>query len=90
MILPNGKNIANLDNVFGNMFDMDLDEQKRICNDIQVGILDCFTENNSVLLDFMDKTRLSFVLKQLENTVLNESLFYNQNKVKPLVALSHS
>lgn len=72
------------------MFDMDLDEQKRICNDIQVGILDCFTENNSVLLDFMDKTRLSFVLKQLENTVLNESLFYNQNKVKPLVALSHS
>lgn len=90
MILPNGKNIANLDNVFGNMFDMDLDEQKRICNDIQVGILDCFTENNSVLLDFMDKTRLSFVLKQLKNTVLNESLFYNQNKVKPLVALTHS
>mgnify|MGYP000148821765 CR=1 FL=1 len=90
MILPSGKNIANIDNVFGNMFDMDLDEQKRICNDIQIGILDCFTENNSVLLNFMDKTRLSFVINQLKNTVLNESLFYNQNKVKPLAALSHS
>ena len=90
MILPNGKNIANLDNVFGNMFDMDLDEQQRICNDIQVAILDCFTASNSVLLDFMNKTRLSFVINQLKNTVLNESLFYNQNKVKPLAALSHS
>ena len=90
MILPNGKNIANFDNVFGNMFDMDLDEQQRICNDIQVAILDCFTASNSVLLDFMNKTRLSFVINQLKNTVLNESLFYNQNKVKLLAALSHS
>lgn len=38
----------------------------------------------------LDKTRLSFVIEQLRNTVLNESLFYNQSKVKPLAALTNS